>query len=49
MRTTLETMMLRGATSDERVAAARALLGWPPAHYRFRVAEWGMWINCDGS
>ena len=40
--------MLRGATSDERVAAARALLGWPPAHYRFRVAEWGMWINCDG-
>ena len=48
MRTTLETMMLQGATSDERVAAARALLGWPPVHYRFRVAEWGVWINCDG-
>ena len=48
MRATLETMMLQGATSDERVAAARALVGWPPERYRLRVAEWGVWINCNG-
>jgi hypothetical protein len=48
MRAALETMMLQGATSDERIAAARALVGWPPAHYRLRVAEWGVWINDGG-
>ena len=40
--------MLQGATSDERIAAARALVSWPPKQYRLRVAEWGVWINCKG-
>ena len=48
VRAALETMMLQGATSDERIAAARALVSWPPEQYRLRVAEWGVWINCKG-
>ena len=48
MRQALETMMLQGASSEERTAAARALLRWPPAKYRFRMAEWGVWINDGG-
>ena len=44
----LETMMLDGPSSEERMAAARALLAWPPADYRLRVAEWGVWINDGG-
>lgn len=48
VRQSLEQMMLRGATSPEREAAARALVGWPPANYRLRVAEWGVWIADDG-
>jgi hypothetical protein len=48
LRTALETMMLQGATSGERIAAARALVAWPPAHYRLRVAEWGVWVNDSG-
>ena len=36
--------MLAGATDAERQAAARALLRWPPAGYRLRVAEWGVWV-----
>jgi len=43
-RDTLERMMLEGASSQEREAAARALIAWPPAHYSLRVAEWGVWI-----
>ena len=48
MRAALETMMLDGPSSEERMAAARALLAWPPADYRLRVAEWGVWINDGG-
>ena len=48
MRAALETMMLHGPSSEERMAAARALLAWPPADYRLRVAEWGVWINDGG-
>ena len=49
MRATLETMMLQGATSDERVAAARAWWAGRPSDYRLRVAEWGVWINLAGN
>jgi hypothetical protein len=50
VRETLERLMLSAATSAEREAAARALLEWPPAEYRLRVAEWGVWINgADGN
>lgn len=45
VRGTLEQMMLTGATSTEREAAARSLVTWPPAHYRLRVAEWGVWVT----
>jgi hypothetical protein len=48
VRTKLESMMLSGATTDEREAAARTLVKWPPDHYRFRVAEWGVWIDSHG-
>ena len=48
MRASLETMMLDGLSSEERMAAARALLAWPPTDYRLRVAEWGVWINDGG-
>lgn len=48
VRATLEKMMLGGAAPEEREAAARALVDWPPDRYRLRVAEWGVWINNDG-
>lgn len=48
VRTKLQSMMLSGATTDEREAAARTLVKWPPDHYQFRVAEWGVWINAQG-
>jgi hypothetical protein len=42
-------MMTDGATTEEREAAARALVRWPPpAPYRFRLAEWGV-FNIDAS
>ncbi|WP_425399862.1 HEAT repeat domain-containing protein [Aeoliella sp.] len=47
-RDALEQMMLAGPTSEERTAAARALLAWPPDGYQLRVAEWGVWINDSG-
>lgn len=48
VRSTLERMMLEGPSSEEREAAARALLTWPPDVYALRVAEWGVWINVAG-
>ncbi|HEV3342388.1 MAG TPA: HEAT repeat domain-containing protein [Pirellulales bacterium] len=48
LRARFETMMLSGASAQERAAAARALLTWPPADYRLRVAEWGVWLNDEG-
>jgi hypothetical protein len=48
IRDAIQEMMLRGETSDERVAAARALVAWPPENYKLRVAEWGVWFDVDG-
>lgn len=45
VRKTLEEIMLGGATQDEREAAARTLVDWPPDHYKLRLAEWGVWIS----
>jgi hypothetical protein len=39
----LRDLMLAGQTSDEREAAARALLRSPPAGFSLRYAEWGVW------
>jgi hypothetical protein len=41
-------MMTAGETPEEREAAARALVAWPPDDYQFRVAEWGVWMNNKG-
>src|SRR5207253_8381742 len=46
-RNRLEQVMLHGATVEERTAAARALVAWPPDDYSLRVAEWGVWIDND--
>ncbi len=46
-RKALLDIMLVGSTSDEREAAARALVSWPPEHYQLRVAEWGVWLSSD--
>jgi len=43
-RGALEKMMLSGATPGEREAAARAMRGFPPAGYRLRYAEWGVFL-----
>jgi len=48
VRDALERMMLTGSSTEEREAAARALVGWPPKQYQLRVAEWGVWISDDG-
>lgn len=48
LRGRLEAMMLVGSTVDERTAAARALLAWPPERYSLRVAEWGVWGDDGG-
>jgi len=48
LRDGIEHMMLAGETSEEREAAARALLRWPPDSYELRVAEWGVWVNDGG-
>jgi len=48
IRDRLEAVMLRGASEVERTAAARALVPWPPEKYRFRLAEWGVWIDDGG-
>jgi len=44
----LRTMMLTGATMEEREAAARAVLSCPPENYTLRVAEWGVWLAEGG-
>jgi hypothetical protein len=41
-------MMIGGATDEEREAAARAIVAWPPKNYHLRLAEWGVWIDNDG-
>lgn len=48
LRGLVETMMLSGETEEERTAAARALVGWPPESYKLRVAEWGVWLDDGG-
>ncbi|MDB5330772.1 MAG: hypothetical protein JWP03_1923 [Phycisphaerales bacterium] len=48
VNTLLRNVMLSGASAQEREAAARALLPWPPDNYRLRVAEWGVWISDGG-
>ena len=48
VRMTLERMMIDGATSEEREAAARTLVAWPPEGLQFRVAEWGVWVGRNG-
>ncbi len=48
VRESLLAMLTAGATADEREAAARALVDWPPDKYNFRLAEWGVWIESDG-
>ena len=40
--------MLQAAGAEEREAAARALVCWPPEGYGLRVAEWGVWIDSGG-
>jgi hypothetical protein len=45
LREALEARMLGGKTLEERSAAARALVGWPPDKYTLRIAEWGVWID----
>jgi hypothetical protein len=47
-REALEEMMLSGKCSEEREAAARAMVSCPPDGYRLRVAEWGVWISEKG-
>jgi len=42
------TMLADKSTLEERAAAARAIVGWPPKDYRLRYTEWGVWINNDG-
>jgi hypothetical protein len=43
----LERAMVGGATAGEREAAARALAPFPPADYKLRYAEWGVFL-ADG-
>jgi hypothetical protein len=38
-------LMTEGQTVEEREAAARALLPWPPRQYALRYAEWGVWLS----
>ena len=47
-RRTIQEMMIQGTTPEERTAAARALSHWPPKDYRFRIAEWGVWLSDQG-
>lgn len=43
-----KTMLADNSAPEERAAAARAIVGWPPKDYHLRYAEWGVWINSDG-
>jgi hypothetical protein len=49
LRKEIESIMISGESSEERVAAARSLVNWAPKDYRLRVAEWGVWINDKGN
>ena len=48
LRGWLQEFMCSAVTSDEREAAARALVNWPADRYRLRVAEWGVWVSDGG-
>ena len=48
VRASLVDVMTEGASLEEREAAARALVAWPPAKYRLRIAEWGVWLADGG-
>jgi hypothetical protein len=49
VRDELLAVLLGGKETVEREAAARALVAWPPAKYKLRLAEWGVWIaGADG-
>lgn len=39
---------LHSSDPNEREAAARMMVKFPPDNYQLRVAEWGVWINDDG-
>jgi hypothetical protein len=41
-------IMLKGETDEERMGAARALVRWQPKDYKFRYAEWGVWLSSGG-
>ena len=47
VRSKLSETMANGASVDEREAASRALVSWPPDKYRLRYAEWGVWTEKD--
>jgi hypothetical protein len=47
VRSLVEQTLLHGATSEEREAAARALLRWQSG-YKLRCAEWGVFVD-DGT
>ena len=42
------TMLANNSAPEERDAAARAIVTWPPKNYQLRYAEWGVWINNNG-
>jgi hypothetical protein len=48
VRLTLQKLMTEGSTLEEREAAARALVAWPPDKFQLRVAEWGVWLSNNG-
>jgi hypothetical protein len=48
VRDEIEAVMLQGKSREEREAAARGLVTWPPATCRLRLAEWGVWIDGPG-
>jgi len=43
-----QVMLGENSSPEERAAAARAIVAWPPADYQLRFAEWGVWINANG-
>jgi len=47
-RQLLNDIMLSGESSAERIAAARAIVAWPPKDYELRYAEWGVWLDGEG-
>ena len=47
-RERLNDIMLHGKSAEERIAAARAMVAWPPKNYKLRYAEWGLWLDVEG-